>query len=77
MLLSVRRLSLIGKITVLKSLIVSQVTHLLSPLQVNSQIIKQLINDLIFDFLWKSKGDKNKRNVITQKYSNGGLRMID
>ena len=73
---TVRRLSLIGKITVLKSLVASQVTHLLSPLQSNSQIIKQ-INDLFFDFLWNSKGDKIKRNVIIQTYGNGGLRMID
>ena len=73
---SVQRLSLIGKITVLKSLVTSQVIHLLSPLQINSQIIKQL-NDLFFDFLWNSKGDKIKRNVITQNYGNGGLRMID
>ena len=73
---SVRRLSLIGKITVLKSLVASQVIHLLSPFQTNAQIIKQL-NDLFFDFLWNSKGDKIKRNVITQNYGNGGLRMID
>ena len=73
---SVRRLSLIGKITVLKSLIASQVIHLLAPLQINSQIIKQL-NDLFFDFLSNSEGDKIKRNVITQNYSDGGLRMID
>lgn len=57
-------------------MIASQVIHLLSPLQVNSQIIKQ-INDLFFEFLWNSKGDKIKRNVITQDYGNGGLRMID
>ena len=73
---SARRLSLIGKITVLKSLIASRVIHLLSPLQVNSQIIKQ-INDLFFDFLWNGKGDKIKRNFITQNYGNGGLKMID
>ena len=73
---TVRRLSLIGKITVLKSLAASQVTHLLSPLQIDSQVIKQ-INDLFYDFLWNSKGDKIKRNVITQNYGNGGLRMID
>ena len=73
---TVGRLSLIGKITVLKSLVASQVIHLLSPLQINSQIIKQ-INDLFFDFLWNSKGDKIKRNIITQNYGNGGLRMID
>ena len=73
---TVRRLSLIGRLTVLKSLVASQVIHLLSPLQINSQIIKQ-INDLFFDFLRNSKGDKIKRNVITQNYGNRGLRMID
>ena len=73
---TVRRLSLIGKITVLKSLVASHVIHLLSPLQINSQIIKQ-INDLFFDFLWSSKGDKIERNIITQNSGNGGLRMID
>lgn len=73
---SVHRLSIIGKITVLKSLVASQVIHLLSPLQTSSQIIKQ-INDLFFDFLWNSRGDKIKRNVITQTYGNRGLGMID
>ena len=53
-----------------------QVIHLLSPLQTNAQIIKQL-NDLFFDFLWNSKDDKIKGNGITQNYGNGGLRMID
>ena len=71
-----RRLSLIGKITVIKSLAASQIIHLLSPLQTNPQIIKQ-INDLFFVFLWNNKGDKIKRNVIIQNYGNGGLRMLD
>ena len=70
---SVRRLSLIGKKTVLKSLIASQVIHLLAALQANSQI-KTQINDLFFDFLWNSE---LKRNVITQDYGNGGLKIID
>ena len=46
---TVRRLSLIGKIAFLKSLASSQVIHLLSSLQVNSHIIKQ-INGLFLDF---------------------------
>jgi len=29
------------------------------------------------DFLWNNKGDKIKRNVITQNYGNGGLGTID
>ena len=62
--------------TVLKSVFASKVIHLLSPLQANSQIIKR-INDLFFDFLWNSKGDKIKKNVINKNYGNGGLKMID
>ena len=59
---TVRRLSLIGEITVLKSLVASKVIHLLSPLQIDSQIIQQ-INDLFFDFLWNGKGDKLKETL--------------
>ena len=73
---SARRLSLIGKITVLKSLAASQVIHLLSSLQSNDQILKEL-NDLFFDFLWSGKGDKIKRHVIMRDLKNGGLKMID
>ena len=62
--------------TVIKSLAASPIIHLLSPLQTNPQIIKQ-INVLFFVFLWNNKGDKIKRNVIIQIYGNGGLRMLD
>ena len=62
---TVRRLSLFGKITVLKSLAASQVIHLLSPLQINSQIIKQ-INDLFFDFFGTVKVIK-LREILSPK----------
>ena len=73
---SARRLRLIGKITVLKSLATCQVIHLLSSLQSNDQILKEL-NNLFFDFLWSGKGDKIKRHVIIRDLKNGGLKMID
>ena len=71
-----RRLTLIGKITVLKSLVVSQLVYVLSPLRLNVKAIKE-VNKLFFSFLWNGKGDKIKRNVIINDYSCGGLRMID
>ncbi len=73
---SLRRLSLIGKITVIKSLVASQVIHVLSPLPSNHQIINEK-NHLFFHFLWNVKGDKIKRNVIIRNYQDGGLKMID
>ena len=71
-----RRLSLLGKITVLKSLIVSQLVYILSPLPTNQRVLEE-INTLFFNFLWNGKGDKIKRNTMISDYSEGGLRMID
>jgi len=54
-----RRLGLLGKITVLKSLIASQLVHFFSPLQTNHTAIKE-INVLFYNFLWNDKGNKTK-----------------
>ena len=69
-------LSLLGKITVLKSLIASQLVYILSPLQTNHKVIGE-INNIFFNFLWDGKGDKIKRNIMISNYENGGLKMID
>ena len=71
-----RRLTLMGKITVLKSLVVSQLTYILSPLPSNEKIINE-INDLFYRFLWNDKGDKIKQKVMINDYFKGGLKMID
>ena len=71
-----RRLSLLGKITVLKSLVASQLVYILTPLQTNHQVIKE-INKLFFNFLWNDKKDKIKRSVMINDYPEGGLNMID
>ena len=73
---ALRRLSLIGKISVIKSLVAPQITHILSPLQSNPQIMNE-INALFFNFLWNGKGDKIKRNVVIRDYPDGGLKMLD
>ena len=70
------RLSLIGNISVIKSLVVPQIIHILSPLQSNPQIINE-INVLFFNFLWNGKGDKIKRDVVVRDYPDGGLKMLD
>ncbi|KAL9982000.1 hypothetical protein ACROYT_G010777 [Oculina patagonica] len=71
-----RRLTLMGKITVLKSLVASQLVYVLSPLPSNEKVIKE-VNKLFFSFLWNGKPDRIKRNVIINDYPSGGLRMID
>ncbi|KAL9958593.1 hypothetical protein ACROYT_G035627 [Oculina patagonica] len=71
-----RRLSLIGKITIIKSLLVSQLVYILTPLTTSVEAL-QKVNKMFFDFLWDGKGDKVKRIFITKDYKEGGLKMID
>ena len=67
-----RRLGLLGKIAVLKSLVASQLTHIFSPLQTNYKVIKE-INGMFYNFLW----DKRKRNVMKNDYAEGRLKIAD
>ena len=62
-----RRLTLLGKITVIKALVVSQLVYLLSPLCSNYNVLNE-INDLLYNFLWNGKGDKIKRKVMINDF---------
>ena len=57
------RLTLIGKITVIKTLLASRLFLVLSQLATNSKYIKLIQNDL-YNFLRNGKGDKIKRSKI-------------
>ena len=73
-----RRLTLIGKIAVLKeSCCVSTcLYYVLSPFLSNAGVIKE-VNRLYYAFLWNGKGDKIKRNVIINDLPKGGRKMIN
>ena len=71
-----RRLTLMGKIQVIKSLAATQLTYILAPLVTNHKIVKE-INGIFYSFLWNNKGDKIKRSVMINNYESGGLKMID
>ena len=66
---SERGLTLLGKITVVKSLdlAVSQIVYLLSSLPSHQKVLHE-INSILYDFLWDSKGDKIKRTEIINDY---------
>jgi len=65
-----RRLTLLGTITVIKSLVVSQLIYLLSPLCSNYRVLNE-INDLLYTFLWNGKGDKIKRTIMINDFGDG------
>ena len=73
---SARRLTLLGKIAIIKSLAISQIVYALSSLLTPKCLLKE-INYLLYEFLWDGKGDKIKRTQIINKYDEGGLKMID
>ena len=51
-----RGLTLIGKITLIKSLLVSQLVYIRTPLPISTEALHK-VNKLLFDFLWNGKGD--------------------
>ena len=71
-----RRLTLLGKITVLRSLAASQLVYVLPPLKTNEKAITET-NELFLQFFMEWKRTKTKRNVIIADYTDGGLRMLD
>ena len=71
-----RKLTLLGKIAVLKSLAVSQIVYVLSSLVTPRHVVNE-VNSLLYQFLWDGKNDQIKRTEMINNYNNGGLRMID
>ena len=72
---SARGLSLYGKITVIKSLIIPKFIYIASLLTTPKGVIQEL-NRLIFKFLWKGV-DKVTRLSTINDYQRSGLKMID
>jgi hypothetical protein len=73
---SLRDLSLIGKITILKSLAFSKIIYQCAVLTLPPNFI-ELINEIAYNFLWNNKPEKIKRKTIIADHESGGLKMID
>ena len=71
-----RKLSLKGKVTILRTLILPQVQFLFSMITIPDSILKQL-DKIFFEYLWDNKPAKIKRNTIIAPINQGGLAMID
>ena len=68
---SARRLTLLGRIAILKSLAVSQIVYDLSSLPSPQGVIKE-INSLLYDFLWDGKSDKIEKTEIFNSFNKEG-----
>ena len=71
-----RNLSLKGRITIIKSLVLPKVIFLLSLVYVPKEVLDR-INKILMDFLWRHKMPKVKKETITGLIVDGGLKMVD
>ncbi|MCU7801185.1 MAG: reverse transcriptase family protein, partial [gamma proteobacterium symbiont of Lucinoma myriamae] len=71
-----RKLTMFGKITVLKTLAMSKCNYLLQSIYVSNEVLSKL-ESLFFKFLWNDKNDKIKRKQMVQTYDKGGMKMVD
>lgn len=71
-----RYLTPYGKITIIKSLALSKLTHLSIILPMLDDKLAEQIEKIFFDFIWNSKPDKINRVMCKMPQSQGGLNMV-
>ena len=71
-----RYLTPLGKITIIKTLILSKFTHLFMTLPTPVDVLNR-INGLLFSFLWDGKPDKINRKLMCNSRTMGGLNMVN
>ena len=72
-----RKLTLLGKITVIKTFALPKLIYGLSSLPNPSKSVIDYIEKQMYTFLWSGKPEKIKRKTLIQTYEKGGLKMID
>ena len=70
-----RKIGLRGKIAIVKSLVLSKLTYLLSVLPNPPESFINNIEKLLFQFIWDNKPDKIKRSIIINEIEEGGLKL--
>ena len=71
-----RDLTVFGKVTIIKSLLMAQFVYLIVPLPRPDSKMISTITKFLFHFLWGGKCDKVKRDIVTQQRDQGGLNMF-
>ena len=72
---TLRNLTLIGKVTIIKTLIIPQLVHLFTSLPNPPNSFFKDIETEIFKFIWDNKNDKIKRGVLYCAKEDGGLNL--
>ena len=71
----IRDLTCIGKVTVIKTLVLPILVQCLTVLPNPPDSILNDIEQIFYKFLWNGKKEKIKRSIIINEYEEGGLQM--
>ena len=63
-----RNLSVFGRRTLIKSLVISKMTHLLMNLPDPEESVLKELNKFLYHFLWNGKNDTIRRSGVCQAY---------
>ena len=74
---NMRNLSLLGKITIIKVLGISQLVYLFGMLPSPPITFFNELDHVLFKFLWNNSNDRIKRKTIIGPLDMGGLNMVD
>ena len=72
-----RYLTPFGKITIIKTFVISKFNHLFISLPSPAPTTIKEISNILYKFVWGSKTDKIARKQICKEHIEGGLKMID
>ena len=72
-----RFLTPMGKVTIIKTFILSKFNHLFMSLPSPNDFFLKQFSKILYGYLWDDKPDKIKRLQLTQDYLDGGIKMID
>ena len=74
---SKRKLTLLGRITIIKSLAVSKFVHLFISLSAPPNGLISELEKIFYNLLWNSGPDRIKRRIIIKNIACAGLRMVE
>ena len=73
-----RKLTLLGRVTIIKSLAISKFVHLLISLpNLSGEFINKQLEKLVYKYLWNTGPDRIKRVIIIKNIKACGLRIIN
>ena len=67
----------LGKITVIKTFMMSAFNHIFMMLPNPDKSVIDKINNIVLSFWWNRKPSKIKQSVIVKEYAEGGVKMIN